>query len=397
MGVKADDSSASSTSPEVHDSVATSPQSSIIISPPIALDRNEIYNTGLEAKQKGLVYQVLDILKTTSDLASFQVPVPINLPKSQLQCYGEQVFCSKQDLLGPCADGQTPLDRFVAVVRWHISLVRPVPFAKAPYNPILGETHHVTAGDLNLITEQVSHHPPVSALYATNSKRKIEILQWNFSQPKFYGNSVSVGVGGRRTLTLLVHGEIYETTSPALTFRFWPGVVSEWTGDTMVKCAQTGLEAVVSFKSKSYFSTKGNQVSGKIFRTSSQQNLYTLSGSWDESVMLEGKGGKKSVLYNGKVNLTNIKTAVVENPRALSPTESVVVWSQVTKGVWNQDWEAARAAKTSVEETQRALRKQREKAGETWKPKYFNKLADGGWEWALKDKPVPPAPIKWQK
>ena len=109
-----------------------------------------------------LVASVVEVFKgfrPGSDLTKFQVPPQFNLPKSQLQVYGEAVYCCSQDLLGSCADGATAIDRFLAVVRWHLSTTRPAPFAKAPYNPILGETHHVSAAHLNVLCEQVNKKP----------------------------------------------------------------------------------------------------------------------------------------------------------------------------------------------------------------------------------------------
>ena len=114
------------------------------------------------AKSSGngnLVASLVEVFKgfrPGSDLTKFQVPPQFNLPKSQLQVYGEAVYCCSQDLLGSCADGATAVDRFLAVVRWHLSTTRPAPFAKAPYNPILGETHHASVGDLNVLCEQVN-------------------------------------------------------------------------------------------------------------------------------------------------------------------------------------------------------------------------------------------------
>lgn len=78
-----------------------------------------------------------------------------NLPKSHLQCFGESVYCIGNDLLGRCNKGESPQDRFTAVVSWSISILRPMIFGIAPYNPILGETHHVSRGNLNVLLEQV--------------------------------------------------------------------------------------------------------------------------------------------------------------------------------------------------------------------------------------------------
>jgi hypothetical protein len=83
------------------------------------------------------------------------MPPQFNIPKSQLQFTGETIYCSALDLLSTCNREQNPVDRFIYVLAWFISTKRPVPFGVAPYNPILGETHHVSKGNLNVLLEQV--------------------------------------------------------------------------------------------------------------------------------------------------------------------------------------------------------------------------------------------------
>lgn len=129
-----------------------------ILTEPCQLEKK---SSGKELKRQGsgIISSLVDLFKgfiPGSELTKFQVPPQFNLPKSQLQVYGEAVYCCSRNLLGMCADGATPLERFLAVLRWHLSTTRPAPFAKAPYNPILGETHHVSVGDLNVLCEQVS-------------------------------------------------------------------------------------------------------------------------------------------------------------------------------------------------------------------------------------------------
>ena len=36
---------------------------------------------------------------------------------------------------------------------------------KKPFNPMLGETYELVTEDFKFISEQVSHHPPVSACH----------------------------------------------------------------------------------------------------------------------------------------------------------------------------------------------------------------------------------------
>jgi len=84
-----------------------------------------------------------------------QLPPMFNMAKSQLQCYAESIYCTASDLLSNINSGETPLDRLILVVAWAISTTRPLSFGVAPYNPTLGETHHVSNGNLNLLMEQV--------------------------------------------------------------------------------------------------------------------------------------------------------------------------------------------------------------------------------------------------
>ena len=77
------------------------------------------------------------------------------MPKSQLQLFGESVYCIGEDILSKCSNGKTNLERFVNVVAWSISTTRPVYFGAVPFNPVLGETHHASRGTLNVLLEQV--------------------------------------------------------------------------------------------------------------------------------------------------------------------------------------------------------------------------------------------------
>jgi hypothetical protein len=43
---------------------------------------------------------------------------------------------------------------------------------RKPFNPILGETFQASFGDYEVVVEQISHHPPVSAFQIFNPKQK---------------------------------------------------------------------------------------------------------------------------------------------------------------------------------------------------------------------------------
>ena len=40
-----------------------------------------------------------------------------------------------------------------------------------PFNPLLGETYELINDNFDLIAEQVSHHPPVTAAYCKGKKQ----------------------------------------------------------------------------------------------------------------------------------------------------------------------------------------------------------------------------------
>jgi hypothetical protein len=290
-----------------------------IVTSPCKLDRQAGSGKDDNRSKTGVHVSLFDLFKgflPGSDLTKFQLPPQFNLPKSQLQAYGESVYCCDQDLLGMCAAAASPLDRFLAVIRWHISTTRPAPFGRAPYNPILGETHHVSAGDLNVLCEQVSHHPPVSALYATSESKKLQLLWWHQAVPRFCGNGVEATILGQRHLNLLEHEEIYETSSPKLHICFFPIAGNEWVGNTTVRCIKSGLEASVSFKGKGFFALHGssNKVSGKIWDISTKRILYELNGSWDQVVTLKNKAsGEISTLYDAQATIVDIHSPIIEN------------------------------------------------------------------------------------
>lgn len=369
----------------------------LFITPPLSLDPKPPCDTD---KHKSLLGRVLDVLKSMrpgSDLTRFQIPVQMNLPKSQLQSYGETVYCCNQDLLGACARGSNPLDRFLCVIAWHISTCRLVPFAQVPFNPILGETHHVSSGNLNVLLEQVSHHPPITALYATDEVNKLRLQWWHSTCPRFYGNKVEATISGRRTLWLDSHREVYDLTSPKLLIRLFPSPGTEWVGKTTVKCSSSGLEAVLSFKGKGLLGLRGTvaQVSGKVWDTKTDTALYDLNGAWNKTVTAKNiKTEESFVFFDAQDSLKNLVAPEPIDRKEVEATESLMVWGPVMGGILRKEWEVGRQKKIEIEERQRDLAKQRKLEGKVWLSKHF--VESGGedrWQWRHIGEAVPLAPL----
>ena len=78
-----------------------------------------------------------------------------------------------------------------------------------PFNPLLGETYECVREDkgFRYISEQVSHHPPVSCVHASGA-------DWSWSQAlrirsKFWGKSMEFQPEGKINLSLNSHNEDY--------------------------------------------------------------------------------------------------------------------------------------------------------------------------------------------
>jgi hypothetical protein len=367
----------------------------VVLTPPLSLEVTSGYGQGEKLQQNILtrLWNLFKSMKPGADLTRFQLPPQFNLPKSQLQLYGESVYCYSQDLLSNCVEGRTPAERFNAVVAWSISTTRPLIVGKAPYNPILGETHHVSCGNLNVLLEQVSHHPPISALHATDEARKFELNWWQRPVPRFYGRSIEATIHGKRELKLLELNETYEMNSPKLCLRFFPFPSAEWSGDVLIQCKQSGLRATLCYRGKSLLGFKGSstRITGRIGHIAHGGDLYELQGNWDQIITVkEMITGKTSILYDAKAVISNMKVPVVQNAEGVASTESALVWSEVSESIMKGDWNKAREAKRCVEE------KHRKEEGR-WQAKHFtisSSHQDSG-EWVYLHRPqcVPPAPI----
>ncbi|XP_047973599.1 oxysterol-binding protein-related protein 4C-like isoform X1 [Salvia hispanica] len=372
----------------------------VVLTAPLPLDGNES-DSDSDYRTPNIIQRILSLLaavKPGSDLTRLHLPPQFNIPKSQLQVYGESVYCVSSDLLSKCSKEETPLGRMVCVVAWCVSMYRPLPFGVVPYNPVLGETHHVSVGSLNLLVEQVSHHPPVSALHASDDKNNIEMIWCQSPIPKFCGSCIETEVVGKRHLKLLDKHETYTMNSPKLVIRFLPFSSVEWIGNVTIRCQETDLEAQLCYRGNSFWPRPSlhRSIKGKIVRTSTSHIIYEIDGHWDRSVM--GKDvatGQQTTIYNAKEALSELKTPVVVDPEAVCRSESSLVWSEVSRAILEKKWDKARECKSEIEEKHREIAREKQLKEEEWLPKYFRVFhsQESGWDCIPENNSVAPAPI----
>ena len=156
--------------------------------------------------------------------------------------------------LGAISAGTTPEDRMLRVLKWFIMTLKVITplqryryqallkmkigpqgsytrrevntgSEKKPLNPILGEQFYghfdsPTSGRLELVAEQVSHHPPITAFHLFNTSKNV-LLDGQFAQKtSFSGKSINVKQVGHALITIKMGGgqkdETYLVTLPKL-------------------------------------------------------------------------------------------------------------------------------------------------------------------------------------
>uniref|UniRef100_A0A4W3J989 Oxysterol-binding protein n=1 Tax=Callorhinchus milii TaxID=7868 RepID=A0A4W3J989_CALMI len=177
------------------------------------------------------------------ELSKITMPIIFNEPLSFLQRITE--YMEHTYVLHKASLLSDSVERLQAVAAFAVSAVASQwERTGKPFNPLLGETYELRREDLGFrfVSEQVSHHPPVSAFYS-------EALNKDF----------------------VFHGSIY----PKL--KFWGKIHFEFVG----KLHFTGEKCVLQFKSCGLFGKELHRVEGYI-QDKSKKKVCVIYGKWTE-------------------------------------------------------------------------------------------------------------------
>jgi hypothetical protein len=119
-------------------------------------------------------------------------------------------------------------------------------------NPILGETFECKSGDTHFLSEQVSHHPPISAFHFEHEPTGIEYYGHTQVIAKFGGNSVAADFAGDAFLSIPKYGEVYQFSYPMPTMHARGLMIgksrNELGGEMWMECEKSGLKTNFTFK-----------------------------------------------------------------------------------------------------------------------------------------------------
>lgn len=221
------------------------------------------------------------------ELSKITMPVVFNEPLSFLQRISE--YMEHTYLLNRACSLEEPIERMQAVAAFAVSAVASQwDRTGKPFNPLLGETYELTREEegFRLVSEQVSHHPPVSAFHAESLGGDFVFHGSIYPKLKFWGKSVEAEPKGTITLELLKHNEVYTWSNPfccvhnIILGKLW----IEQYGTVEILNHSTGDKCVLNFKPCGMFGKELHRVEGYI-QDKSKKKRCVLYGKWTECVL----------------------------------------------------------------------------------------------------------------
>uniref|UniRef100_A0A8C7M8M7 Oxysterol-binding protein n=1 Tax=Oncorhynchus kisutch TaxID=8019 RepID=A0A8C7M8M7_ONCKI len=356
------------------------------------------------------------------ELSKIAMPVIFNEPLSFLQRLTE--YMEHTYLIHQANAATDSMERMKCVAAFAVSAVASQwERTGKPFNPLLGETYELIREDLGFrwMSEQVSHHPPVSAFHAEGLQEDFLFHGSIYPKLKFWGKSVEAEPKGIITLELPKCNEAYTWTNPTccvhniIVGQLW----IEQYGNVEVINHKTGERCSLTFKPCGMFGKELHKVEGYIL-DKSKKKLCAIYGKWTECLYTVDAATfdahKKSDKKNSEEKKSNTETSVDEEPEEMPLPDgdtvqiipgSELIWRIVPrpdnsaqfyafstfamqlneleggmKGVLpptdcrlrpdirameKGDIDLASAEKKRVEEKQRLARKNRSKSTEEWK------------------------------
>lgn len=345
------------------------------------------------------------------DMTRMTLPVSFNEPTSLLQRVAEDLEYT--NLLDDAATFEDSTLRLLYIAVFTASsYASTIKRVAKPFNPLLGETFEYSRPDKHyrFFTEQVSHHPPISATWTESPK-------WDFwgeshVDSKFNGRSFAFKHLGLWYLKLRPDDEspdeLYTWKKPNNTVIGIlvgnPQVDNH--GDVKIVNHITGDYCLMNFKARGWRSSGAFEVRGEVYDKNGKK-MWVLGGHWNDSIYA------KKVIGNNNEELSLQKTATAASsafsgpkfdgskflvwkatprpdapfnltPFAITlnaPQPHLVPWLAPTDTRLRPDqrdmedglYDEAAEEKHRLEEKQRAARKERENKNEVYQPNWFVK------------------------
>ncbi|KAH3679564.1 hypothetical protein WICMUC_000897 [Wickerhamomyces mucosus] len=343
------------------------------------------------------------IASYNGDLSSLTAPPFILSPTSLVeysQFWGEHPdlliapnFIGDKDSYENAANAdEIAQDRIIAVTKWFISTLRSqycsrnesLGSEKKPLNPFLGELFVGKWGDEKLgetvlLSEQVSHHPPVTAYAIFNDKNNVELQGYNGIRASISTTSINVKQYGHAILKFKNLNEEFLITLPPLHIEglLVASPFVELEGKSIIQ-SSSGYISVVEFSGRGYFSGKKNSYKARIFKdkaaSSNKENaLFTISGQWSGKSQIYQGSSTSSKEFSEFYDANAIEPIhlTVKDISQQNNLESRKAWKKVADAIKLGNYDLIHREKSELEQEQRELRKKETESGIKWETRFF--------------------------
>lgn len=333
----------------------------------------------VDTETQSIIFSLMKQLKWGMDLTKIMIPCEFLEPRSLLEKLTD--FLSHCDLINQAPSIKDPTERFLQVVKWYLSGWHvKSKGVKKPFNPILGELFRANykfedGSKLTYFAEQVSHHPPISALFGEIKEKGIEMNGWYYPKSKFYGNSAASLAEGELEVKFKDLNEVYQITWPDIYCRgiVIGKLVLEMCGETKIVCSQNKLEAKISFVPKPWIGGEYNHVETQVLHNG--KLIAKIEGKWCEKYTIE-RNKKKELFFDVKTNTVKMNVPDLENQL---DTESRKLWTVLAKAIKENNMENAAKEKDKIETENRNKKKDLEEKKQEYKQNWFKPGKNKNW------------------
>lgn len=237
-----------------------------------------------------------------------------------------------------------------------------------------------------LVAEQVSHHPPITAMAIIDEEHGIRADGYARVEMTF-SSSVDIKQVGHAIVSIDAYDETYLVPLPDvkvrgfLSGRLYPEVLGTYT-----IVSSSGYVSEMTFSGAGVFRGKKNTFEARLYRKDDPKKtaLYEVAGVWSE-------GWTVKDCATGAVLETYDVDAVENRPAPMDlapvaeqdPWESRRAWRGVIDALDRGDFRETVAEKSKLEQAQRRMRAEEKKQqqqqpnGKEWEPLFFRSKAGG--------------------
>ncbi|TFK91645.1 hypothetical protein K466DRAFT_582628 [Polyporus arcularius HHB13444] len=250
------------------------------------------------------------------------------------------------------------------------------------------------------LTEQVSHHPPISAYHAACPSRHIELTGVDQISAKVSGTTVRVMPGSfNKGIFVRITGgagagEMYHITHPVASVNgLLRGSFYVTVGDTTIITCSGGqdgekLRAIIEYKEESWLGKAHFLLEGVIHEYDPKETVHeewtrikhvpkdrvlaVFDGSWRGRIRwkrVDASDSEYATLID--VSTLHVIPKSVRPLEKQQPNESRKLWENVTDKLVKKEYSEATKHKLAIEQKQRDDAAERKRKGVDFVPKYF--------------------------